>query len=77
MAATGEEISPIVSRSVGDNHKPIIGPNRVDRVEMKWEIDGEGGASLESHRFRFSNLGFRTILMYIYIYIYVLYIFIK
>ena len=44
VAATGKANGPVVSRSVGDNHKLIIGPNG---VEMAKEIDGEGGGLID------------------------------
>ncbi|KAL5583168.1 hypothetical protein UlMin_015610 [Ulmus minor] len=41
---TGKEVSPVVSQSICDYPKPIIGPNG---VAVAKEIDGEGGGSLE------------------------------
>ncbi len=40
VAATGKVVSPIVSRSIGDYRKLIIGPNGVEMVK---KIKGEGG----------------------------------
>ena len=63
VAATGKVVSLIVSQSVGDNYKPIIGLNG---LEMAKKIDGEGDPSIEGHQFDFSDFSLYTFNIYMF-----------
>ena len=65
MAATSKKIGPVVSRSVGDNHKPIIGLNGLEMVK---KIDVEGRGLIEGNRFWF--LFWLSVRFDVYIYVF-------
>ena len=62
-AVAGEIVGPIVSWSVGDDCKPIIGLNELEMVK---KIEGEVGSLIGSNR-----LIFRFVCPYGFIYIWI------